>query len=221
MSVEDYSDQFYGEQIRHLEATRGIRASAWQDQKLSDTQRMVLGITGSLDILEGYEAIVERLDGLMGQPVISIDSFRAPDPQSDYEAIVEKGRGGIISGEAQLISFGFTKEAETEFGRVGATLRLEVPVEPIVIYANGVIMDKMAIFTGKQVNGNTILIASVANTERSNGTTNPHRDYRETYPHGNYDSTPILLGRRAIHQAAQAFDGLLEVLDAIDGLASN
>jgi hypothetical protein len=219
MSVEDYSDQFYGEQIRHLEATRGIRASAWQDQKLSDTQRMVLGITGSRDISDGYEALIDRLGGLMGQPIISIDSRR--ENEYDRRPLIEKGRGGIISGEAQLISSGFTKEAETEFGRVGATLRLEVPVEPIVIYANGVIMDKMAIFTGKQVNGNTILIASVANTERSNGTTNPHRDYRETYPHDNYDSTPILLGRRAIHQASQAFDGLLEVLDAIDGLASN
>ena len=214
MTVEGYGDEFYGEEIRHLEATRDIRAAAWQDQSLSDIQRMVLGITGSRDILDGYEAIIERLGGLMGQPIISIDSVRD-------NTIIQKGRGGIISGAAKITSSGFTESAETEFGRLGATLSLEVPVDPIVIYANGVAMDKMAIFTGRQVNGNNVLIAAVANRERSNGTTNPHRDYRETYPPDDYNKTPVLLGRRAIHQAADTFGGLLEVLDVIDGLAAS
>jgi len=209
MSAENYGDQFHGERIRHQEATRDIRQAAWDDTRLDDVERMVLGITGSRSILYAYESLIERIDGLLGQPVISIDG-RTRD-----NGVIQKGRGGIIAGEMKIISSGFTNEARSH-GRVGANLRLEIPVDPIVIYANGPIMPEMAIFTGNQVNGNTLLIGALANVEAHNETTNINKDFRQVY-----EPTTVLLGRRAIGQASEMFDGLLEVLEAIDNLDSS
>ena len=209
MSSEFIRNAFHEENLRHLENVRGLRKHAWEDRdgQLSELESAVLGLSGSVELLNKYINAHKRIRAMYGEPVISIETIDDPNG-TGQERHIRSGQAGIISGDLRVVR-GLTPSDGPEGLEPVAFARFSIPVRLLLPYSYE---GTELAWSGGEASEDSIEWSNIVDKKVISDGMNPSKDYSEAIPN-------VLLGRAAITQSQDFFRGLHAVYNVIVSFA--